>query len=1281
MAAAATRPFCLDLDLDSLEDDAVFGGCKQTARMNRRDNLKLRIRKGNAANPNPRRGPMVARHPVMGLSGVTEEFGEVANRTSPPPLRFCKTPPPICLGEGSRPRTRSPSVPRSRPSSPGSNSARRAPSPGALDPAVLEDVKARVRRVQQARLYLLQQTGPNSFLVGGDSPEHKYRVVIGPQTCSCGRGPYCLHLLFVMLRVFQVPESDSRIYAKELKNYEVESLFHNYQQRRNSRVNVPPQDDIRKDVVQPRCRSGSRSTPQSESSSQCVVPSVPASDVKPAEEETCPICLLEMVDGESLVACVTGCRNKLHHHCMAIWAEECYQQSETVLCPLCRHPWVSEAVTAQFQTRNMEEVVCKQRVSSCHRQSVFHSFNTVDPFPTMHKFDAVTTQQVKKSHHKAQEREQPLLPSPETVPSLNSSGSGSSGYKSLSPGSAEAFQEVLAHAAGIPSEQLPIVSEWVEVFGAELVSHLYSRDWKTREMALRRLMNDIVESHFSGSEEQHQVLWSCMKILTMVVADPVFKVYLGCIRCFRVLLGYATCDSRCQLEELQELIRPIIRILLLKCADRNRRTARLSAEVLVELAKGQSGELALGKHVSDNPNFGGLEGLELVLGCVLEEWSFGTVSWQWLAGRLIILDHLMQGFPDEFWLQYVPLYPNESGYKLRNYNRLITVVEFCFRALRSSHSTVAKLARHVFVISSSMTTKECGVFNQVLEMLSALDPNLQIRLRKRLHQAAIECGFQSQVSGKGSKKVKGVHLVAERCHGQHESQNVRTVPLNTSYQSSELKSVATPIVVKSGRVLNVACQTDVGLGSGTSPPNPRDLPLSVSKIRNNKPPRLQHLPGICSIQIPFTKRWSSSGSKLLSLFTNKKQDELLPSKPELNGIFRGTCSPVEQGCENQLVGKYHQHAEPRHFSFGSLCSKMTVPTTHPAPCTTPIQENNKACSQEFQDAVSEELILPLDLSDLRSQFKCEIPSVPSLNSPLELDVSAAHPQDKNVEGRVTCNSYLEGVDWKRGQLLGTGAFSSCYQARDVATGTLMAVKQVPFCRNSEEEQATIELGIREEIGTMSKLRHENIVRILGATKQGSYFNLFVEWMAGGSVAGMLDRYGPFDEEVILCYTKQILEGLSYLHDNHILHRDLKGANLLVDSTGHHLRIGDFGTAARLVSQTTVSGEFQGQLLGTIAFMAPEVLRGERYGRSCDVWSVGCCMIEMASSKPPWKENCMSNHLALMYKIASSKDPPSVPDMLSWTAKDLALQCLHINSELRPSAKELLRHSCFVNWQT
>jgi hypothetical protein len=148
-----------------------------------------------------------------------------------------------------------------------------------------------------------------------------------------------------------------------------------------------------------------------------------------------------------------------------------------------------------------------------------------------------------------------------------------------------------------------------------------------------------------------------------------------------------------------------------------------------------------------------------------------------------------------------------------------------------------------------------------------------------------------------------------------------------------------------------------------------------------------------------------------------------------------------------------------------------TPTTPPAPHTTPIQEIHKSANQseEFLNEVSEELVIPLDLSNLKSQSESEIPSIPGLNSPLVLDVSATHPHNKvlntfvllqfykwcdyrlstnlplllqNMEGGVKCSSYLEGLDWKRGQLLGTGAFSSCYQARDVATGTLMAVKQV-----------------------------------------------------------------------------------------------------------------------------------------------------------------------------------------------------------------------------------------------
>ena len=136
--------------------------------------------------------------------------------------------------------------------------------------------------------------------------------------------------------------------------------------------------------------------------------------------------------------------------------------------------------------------------------------------------------------------------------------------------------------------------------------------------------------------------------------------------------------------------------------------------------------------------------------------------------------------------------------------------------------------------------------------------------------------------------------------------------------------------------------------------------------------------------------------------------------------------------------------------------------------------------------------------------------------------------------------YEEGVNWIKGHLLGTGAFSSCYQARDVKTGTIMAVKQVSFCRISEEEQERVEATIEEEILLMSRLKHPNIVRLLGATRLSTSFSVFTEWMAGGSVAAMLEKYGAFSEPVVLKYTKQVLAGITYLHKNTILHRDLKG---------------------------------------------------------------------------------------------------------------------------------------------
>lgn len=111
----------------------------------------------------------------------------------------------------------------------------------------------------------------------------------------------------------------------------------------------------------------------------------------------------------------------------------------------------------------MEELDSMPRVSTHHHQSNFHNLNNVDPPHVVHKITGITSQQLKKSHHKAPESKRPCTPSPGADSPLLSFGSGSSGYKSLSSDSAQAFQDVLTHAGAIPSEQLPVASEWVKV--------------------------------------------------------------------------------------------------------------------------------------------------------------------------------------------------------------------------------------------------------------------------------------------------------------------------------------------------------------------------------------------------------------------------------------------------------------------------------------------------------------------------------------------------------------------------------------------------------------------------------------------------------------------------------------------------------------------------------------------------------------------------------------------------------------------------------------------------
>ncbi|XP_037087580.1 mitogen-activated protein kinase kinase kinase 1-like [Pollicipes pollicipes] len=282
--------------------------------------------------------------------------------------------------------------------------------------------------------------------------------------------------------------------------------------------------------------------------------------------------------------------------------------------------------------------------------------------------------------------------------------------------------------------------------------------------------------------------------------------------------------------------------------------------------------------------------------------------------------------------------------------------------------------------------------------------------------------------------------------------------------------------------------------------------------------------------------------------------------------------------------------------------------------------------------------------------------------------------DPDLEGDTSA-TYTEGEDWARGALLGTGGFARCYQACDLRSGRLVAVKQV------EMSPQTDKAALLREMRLLANVQHPHVLRLLCATRRPGVVNLFTDWQAGGSVADLLKMYGPFADDVTHRYSRHLVDGLAYLHDNGILHRDLKGANLLVDSTGETLKIGDLGTAAELGAAATLRGEFTGQVRGTLAFTAPEVLRGEHYGRSCDVWSVGCCVIEMATGQPPWQAYTRSNHLAMLFMIAGSPTPPEMPCHLPDDLRTLISDCHQMDPEKRPAARQLLDYPCFKGIST
>lgn len=270
--------------------------------------------------------------------------------------------------------------------------------------------------------------------------------------------------------------------------------------------------------------------------------------------------------------------------------------------------------------------------------------------------------------------------------------------------------------------------------------------------------------------------------------------------------------------------------------------------------------------------------------------------------------------------------------------------------------------------------------------------------------------------------------------------------------------------------------------------------------------------------------------------------------------------------------------------------------------------------------------------------------------------------------------------WKLGPLIGVGGSGKVFQGLDSDTGELFAAKEL------EVSSAKLVRRVEEEVAMLARLRHRHIIAYLGTEVLPAEDKAFVflEYAAGGSVRKLVAKYGPLRENVVRTYTKQILAGLEYLHAQDVVHRDLKGDNVLLSAAGE-VKLSDFGSSVCVAGAHTLkgsdtvrltSGVALGSTVGSPHWISPEALLGV-YSAKSDIWSLGCTIIEMLTGYPPFKE--CTTLAALLAALMSQDAVPAMPTGVSNECRTFLTACLQRDPLRRPTATHLLRHP-FVNFQ-